>query len=70
MIPTINKFNNKLEQYGLNNFHHRFIIKSATFTHKIVNSTGSPVVLKEKLKTKAETKKFHMVLRNNRNFIE
>ena len=61
----------KHEQYGLNNFHHRFFIKSDTSTNKIVNSTGSPAILKEKLKTNDndETKKFHMVLRNYRSII-
>ena len=37
-----NNFNTLLENYGLNNFQHRFFIRMATFLHNIVNIEQAP----------------------------
>jgi hypothetical protein len=44
-----NNFNNLLENYGLNNFQHRLLIRLATFVHNIVNIEQAPKLLKEQI---------------------
>ncbi len=39
--------NTLLENYGLNNFQHRFFIRMATFLHNIVNIEQAPKLLKD-----------------------
>jgi hypothetical protein len=44
-----NNFNTLLENYGLNNFQHRFFIWMATFLHNIVNIEQAPKLLKDQI---------------------
>jgi hypothetical protein len=42
--------NTLLENYGLNNFQHRFFIRMATFLHNIVNIEQAPKLLKDQIR--------------------
>ena len=66
-VSTLNTHNNKLENYGLHNFHHKLAVKLLTFSHKIINESKAPIELKKQLKSsdKARVRS----LRNQHNFI-
>ena len=66
-ISTLNTHNNKLERFGLQNFHHRLLIKLLTFSHKIINEPEAPVELKRQLKS-SDTSRVK-TLRNQNNII-
>ena len=46
-VSTLNSHNNKLENYGLHNFHHKLAIKLLTFSHKIINEPEAPIELQK-----------------------
>jgi hypothetical protein len=58
-----NKWNTLLENYGLNAFQHRLIIRISTYIHKILNIENSPKNLKNTFTTNEELNK-HYDLRN------
>ena len=45
-----NNFKTLLENYGLNNFKHRFFIRMANFLHNIVNIEQAPKLLKDQIR--------------------
>ena len=60
----VNNFNNLLENYGLNNFQHRLLIRLATFVHNIVNIEQAPKLLKEQIVMNVNINKGGHNLRN------
>ena len=59
-----NNFNTLPENYGLNNFQHRFFIRMATFLHNIVNIEQAPKLLKDQIRMNASIYKDGYNLRN------
>jgi hypothetical protein len=59
-----NNFNTLLENYGLNNFQHRFFIRMATFLHNIVNIEQAHKLLKDQIRMNVNIDKDGYNLRN------
>jgi hypothetical protein len=45
-----NNFNTLLENFGLDNFQHRFFIRMATFLHNIVNIEQATKLLEDQIR--------------------
>ena len=52
-----NNFNTLLENFGLNNFQHRFFIRMATFLHNIVNIEQATKLLKDQIRMNVSIEK-------------
>jgi len=59
-----NNFNTLLENYALNNFQHRLLIRMATFLHKIVNIEQAPKLLTDQIRMNVNINKGGYNLKN------